>query len=884
MAPSYKSTPKVTQNGCIEWIYGPQVSYKDGSYGVGSELWASTYYSCIKDHEKGYGLITPKFVFDMVTKPSQRKQRFEEILNSLVKSENILNVLLIFSAFINALGLLFLEKKLVGAPELLDKYYRQIYNITEKLLEDPTDIKYFVTPENFLELKINTTSRPKNIMKKYKDVAESILLKEQRDGINKNQIVNPVNNQLLHCDATTRVDCTNMFQSITNPLFRPLADVLKCNCSYFKQKLRKINTMDTTFHEPKMVHDISNGDIQAFKTECQALAPVAKSPIVIRKYLDGIKCEDKNYLSQLFEKTCDIMYKPYFSVPKRNILEDMLIAAMNNDEISKYKCKGYLNTLSIFQTPIINNTAPLPHRPNQSNIPVFFLEVVGGQQEKLNADPYNGPSVQFFTDVMKELVIHKVFIPSKTFFNNQRYELNVDFEIENIECYRNLPEGIKNKPELKEKIKTYFFLFIGNLIHFAVANNIELPFKLSRVYIAKIFNIFDFMGRNSNNDLSILLRKNIDKQMLLISIYFLEKADQNYTKKIIEILQDPEKLKDPALIAILDLEQDNYDEGIRMNGNTTIVKDNFPIYSDDKEELIYNVIEYLYKTALKHYFGDFNDDDTIIDNSFQMHPYIDTFFNGFNYLKSYFHNTYKVHMNIFKPTKMNFHQRMALIRKTDMYLSGFGISYKSIKFTLIDNIVIKYHNKTINVESIVHPLSHFNEANKWKDEYIAKDDDFKNDDLHAEKFAELERQYDKDYALQIKMTFNLYRILLNNGRNISKEFIAGYNNKFYNIPYDIETTTLHENMTEEDYHNEFVKLLLKTWTGTPTIGGKDYKLIFDFSKNKLPHTYTCFNNMYIEKPYPTVKEFYDDLVILTTSGTNFGEALIAGGKKKKRSK
>jgi hypothetical protein len=121
-----------------------------------------------------------------------------------------------------------------------------------------------------------------------------------------------------------------------------------------------------------------------------------------------------------------------------------------------------------------------------------------------------------------------------------------------------------------------------------------------------------------------------------------------------------------------------------------------------------------------------------------------------------------------------------------------------------------------------------------------------------------------------------------NGKDIPKEFIAQYNQKYFNIPYDINTTELHGNMTNEDYHNEFVKILLKAWTGTPAISYKRFKILININANKFPQTHTCFNVLDINRNYQLASEMYTDLVVLATNGSNFGEVLVGGKKKKKK--
>lgn len=862
---------KVDPSKCPLWLYGPQVSDSYTKYSLGGRLWKNTYLTCNNQHS---GKITTDYVNRMVSADTvqERDQMFAEVIKELHTS-NILEVLLIFSAFINSMGYLIhhnITEKL--EQQILHEYYKRLYTETRiNILHNPIDIDMFVSPSELLNLKDIKGPRPSNILKIFKTetaVIDAFQLKNKTTFIDK---------KILNCVATSNTDCTNLFKDIQHPVFKQLAEVISCNCSFFKQKLKKISSANlSTLGNPAHIHNISTNDIADFMNSYTADTITKKNPIVIKQYIDGDNvCEKKTYLSQLFEKTCILLYKPYYSIPKNNTEGELIASANLNDEIARYNCNSYLMlpNLDVFETPILDT-----HVGNQTNIPVFFvLTSNAGVPEKLYIDPYAGPSVQFFNNVMKELLDHKVFIPTETFFKNERYELNKNFNIDKLECYKRLPDTLKKKEGFKDKMTKHFFMFVGNLMHFAVVNNIELPFKLSRIYIMKLFNLFDFMEKKpaNRNKLKIFEKDSLQLQILLISLYLLEKAKSTYVMKIIEILKDPEKLKDPTIVSFLDTDQENFEEGVRMNGYTTLVKDDFPLYNTNTKKLFDNVIEYLYKTALKSYLGDSND-EPIVDNSFKMDPYIESFFKGFSEYKNYKDNKI-MPMKIINYHSFGFQEKMSTLRKADIFLSGFGISYEIIKENFLENIIID----TIDTE--IRPLTHFNEKGKFMNTYIKSGCAFDNDndetDIVKRTVLSLVGTKGEKYATQIKYIFYLYRILLDRGKHISKEFIARYNKKFFDIPYNIETTTLHSSMNEEDYHNEFVKLLIKAWTGSPSIGSKQYNIAFYFSGDKLPVTHACFNKMDVENSYASALALYNDLVILATDGSNFGEG-FAGGKKK----
>lgn len=874
---------------CPLWIYGPQVSDMNVKYGVGGETWSRINEKCKQKLDSIYKDFNPSYINVALIDARRYPELVEKLTSKLNNCETILDVLLIHSAVINAFGLLISKKKNLDTDYFqestirLRQIFDNLYRITNETVDRDT-IRLFVTPEEFADLSNSKSPRPKNIVLELgvNEVITHYKLKNAQTG--SPIYIHPIRSNMRICDTALVADCTLLFTNVKNALFEPLADVISCNCSFFKQKLVKTTSSTITFDNVKNSKKISIGDYEYFTKNNTYFATTRKPPILIVKYKDSdTTCDKKTYLSQLFEKVCMPFYRPYYIKAKEPTIDSIMSAAKENIVIATSGCRSYsLGNLSVFHTTILYNN----DIKELCNLPVFFVVEEGGQQERVYVDNYSGPSRQFFTDVIKELLDKEVFIPSETFFNNQRYELNTKFDIEKLDCFKQLPDGVKT-PEFKSQVTSYFFRYVGNLIHFAVANNIELPFKLSRVYIMKIFNILDFMEIDPvTRGLKIMSPDNLEQQMLLISLYLLEKASSTYTKQILDIFEDPKKLlTDQMLISSLDidLEDENTEtreKGIRMNGYCVINETNSHIYSDKKEDLFNNMVELLYKTALKHYFEDINS-NTFVNKDFTMNKYLEIFFSGFEFYKN-FESPQLYPMNVTSLKHLPFKNKLSILRKADIFLSGFGVTYDIIKNSLIpllhiDRLCAHLDNKS--------PLFLMNNNGEFLSSYITDTSLSATDenDVLKEIFQKIQRlelsgSVNMQTTLKVRILVLFYRVLLNQGRDISSDFIKMYNNKFYNV----DSEQLYGTMLKEDYHNEFVKLLLKAWSGSPNINTQGYKIKFPFINNKLPATHTCFNTMDIHKVYKTSAELYKDLIVLVTDGTNFGEALTGGKKNGKR--
>jgi hypothetical protein len=644
----------------------------------------------------------------------------------------------------------------------------------------------------------------------------------------------------MECPISSVQNCVERFDiKQINPLFRPLMNVILCYCNIYKYRLlKKTNSPNKTLLSNP--YEISYGDYNFFRiSHLMNMEFIQRlSPIIIKKYKTSeTECVNKNYLSQLFEKTCILLYKPVFIKQLKDVdglesssRDNIFIGNQKSSALSGFN-RWYFR-LSIAKLKKNENGLFENDLDKYSNLPVYYIL---DDTQRLSADDFNGPAIQFYNSVLKELLDHKVFILSKTPFNNDRYELNMNFNIEKLDFYKNLPEEIKQIEGLKTKLTEYFYFYVGNLIHFAVANNLELPFKLSRIYIMQLFNLFDFTN-------IMHLDKNTELQFLLISTYLIEKVPNSLYNTIIEIFKNPSKLKDTKddviRYTLNNDENPNFErKGVHKNGLNNIVSDgkNVPIYNEKSEtQTMNNMIEFLYKNAFKEYFENKYTDghNHPINKSYKINENLKQFLNGFKFTKE-FDETKMDKVETMKTDGLTFYQRLLMIRKLDIYLSGFGITYETIINNLIPQITFNDIYPLQKHEIDIHPF------------LTLSINDFDNvNDKHALLF---------------------YKVLLSRGENIPHIFISAYNERF-------GTDTL----TNEEYHNEFIKYLLKFWSGAPNIANLKYNVFFnnDAPSMNFLTALTCFTQLSIYKNYTTVNELYTDIAN-TLIQTAFGETLLA---------
>ena len=768
------TTQKPIKAQCMDWLENPQVSEVGKAYALGNadpkskwkqlmtgcKTYMEEYFTSVK--EKFYDpagfiaiadeIITAGNTLDGRDKSATVANRLNQ---AIVSCENVEEVKAYVSSLIIAFGLVVEDHNWNRNASLLQQRKQFLYQ-TYLFAVDRIGRKF---PDiNFLSLD------------EFKQLDNAAFT--NRTTVKKEVVPTPP----PKCAVPKNDACASVFGRLAEK--NKLAEEIKCNCNFFKQKLVTVKGKET-LTDKKQLGAISKEDKQMIKETHGIRLLYPKPTIAIRKYPSNA-CREKDYLSQLFTKVCSLFpteLKPLAQTEESIIATNLLNATFTTSGIKGY----YGRNLDIFQTDI--------QGPDQmTNVPVYFVN----DDNTFYPDLYTGPTKQFFSDVMAELLLHGVFTYSSTYFNNVRYILNPDFKISKMPFYKELPAVLRT-----EKLTEYFYLFLGNLIHFAVANNIELPFKLSRAYIIKLFNLMTF-DRNTDRKTKIVL----------VSILLIEQPS-SYTDAVLKLMEDP---KDEEALAIVGI-----------------------LYDTDGFDMEKDILEYLYMTALEVYFPK---DDRV-----------SYFFNGFTYYREY-HETdadFKQLMKYELPDNTPLEVRLALVRKYDLYLSGAGLTYEKIREDLIPQIGYILDDTTYRFNQLDQILKSV--PNRLKE---ADGASFTN--------------------LQETITYWLYRILLNKGLDMPADFKEALKTRF-NL----------EGLTDEEYHHEFVKILLKTWTGVPYVmSGTLYKVFFGNVSNRLPTTHTCFNQMDIHRMYRSPMELYNDLLALIIE-TNFGEAL-AGGKKMKNNK
>ena len=768
------TTRKPTKPECMNWLENPQVSEVGRAYALGNadpkSKWKQLMTGCKTYMEKYFTSVKEKFydpagfiaiADEIITAGNtldgrEKSATVANRLNQAIAScENVEEVKAYVSSLIIAFGL------------VVEDHYR---NRNESLLQQRKQFLY----QTYL-FAVDSIGR------KFPDI-EFLSLDElkqldnaaftKRTTVQKEVVVAPP----PKCGVPKNDACVSVFGRLAEK--NKLAEEIECNCNFFKQKLVTVKGKNTLTNK-KQLGAISKEDKQMIKETHGVRLRYPKPTIAIRKYPSNA-CREKDYLSQLFTKVCSLF--PTYLQPLEKTEESLLATNLLNATLSTSGIKGYYGrNLDVFQT---NMDGP----DRMTNVPVYFVN----DDNTFYPDLYTGPTKQFFSDVISELVLHGIFTYSSTYFNNVRYILNPDFKMSKMPFYTELPEVLRTK-----KLTDYFYLFLGNLMHFAVANNIELPFKLSRAYIIRLFNLMDF---DTNAD-----RKT---KTILTSILLLEQPSQ-YTDAVLKLMEDPSNEEALVVVGIL--------------------------YDTDGFDMEKDLLDYLYKTALEVYFPK---DDRIT-----------YFFRGFNYCREY-HETDSDFERLQRydlPDNTPLEVRLALVRKYDLYLSGPGLIYEKIRDDLIPQIAYISYN-------MVYTFKKLDEILKQVPLQLSDPDTVQLTD-------------------QREITcYWLFRILLNKGVDMPADFKQALRDKFQ-----------LEDLSDEEYHNEFVKILLKTWTGVPYIlSGTEYKLSFENITNRLPTTHTCFNQMDIHRWYNTPIELYNDLITLVKE-TNFGETL-AGGKKMKNNK
>lgn len=633
---SKSKSKSITPVKCKKWIYGPQMSSAFVLYSVGNTTWATTFSICCTNDESEYPFIKVRDIIKgcSIEDVSQLKNRVQTVL---LESEDIQNVLLIHSAFINTLGVLESLKKdsnkdydkikerlsdvlsgkediYLSMQERLYDVYEYFYNETEKILKDKSDIKIFVSPDIFKELKDSKVKRPPNIVN-LEDKLENVIQNYQIITENSYDMDHPITRDIRKC-SVKKLSTTTPFDNIEETTFKPLADVISCNYKFLKQKLTRVTDNDTTtFGNIDKLNIIGVGahgnDNLEFRTLFGAnYSQSLQKPIIIRDVINTC-------LSQFMEKLIPILYQPY---------------VLNNSSTNPLKIKEVAQSNIYYM--IIDKTTTLDTnffrtmivRGGILQIPIRFIELDTDGCEYITNTISSEKSNSYFKNVIDNLFDLGVF--KKMEGESQYYELNADFDIDGLECFKRIPDS-QEKKKLKPDITKQFFMHVGNLVRFAFANSIKLKHPISLIYIAKILNLFDFYEKTLN----------LNEKLLFCTIYLIEKAKPKFIEKIVSIMKNPESSK-----------------SLKMNSVNKITETDITLYDTDKYKYLLNVIDYIHGNAHVEY-------------EYLSIPHKRAFYNGLFNIKMFNSDQNIEFSRITKFEKLSFELKLSVLRKVDYILN-----------------------------------------------------------------------------------------------------------------------------------------------------------------------------------------------------------------------
>ena len=549
------------------------------------------------------------------------------------------------------------------------------------------------------------------------------------------------------CVADHNKGCAEAFGTVPkNALLYALANSIKCICDILRTHVTLINSPTLeSIDMNNRIKDINKVSEQDFLIISEDLyikhyvTPI-KDPIDI-EFKTPENCANKPmfYLNQVR----DTLFIPNL-ITGQNRLKELFTSYIQQIEEIVDDNGELIHTMS---PPIRINFYKLNERNEK-----IYDQVVGP-----------GPIINLFDDIALELFKSGIFTQKKGIFDTERYVINPS--------------------------KSYDYEYIGMLFRFLLINRIRIPFKLSRAYICKLFGLCEF---NSNS-------RNIHEQLILITIYILE-TGTSFKELVINILKNPELLKNDDFCAASGIFQNC---PARMNDYEDIVSEDREIYNDDPNVLLYNIVQFLYKNAVKQYFEN--------ENSI-------TFFQGFGQVNIF--TAYKSTIGLAEGTPITI---AFPIPKLDVYISGGAISISQIEKLLLPKI---YR----------HILANPNE-----------------------------HSINNQYRL-------LMKVVMNTPQYFSDRFKEAYDAMF----------EPPKSLTKEQYHLEFVKYLLKFWTGSSHISELYYYGILLLpgstrtnAEYLLPKAATCSQQLKLRKQYETVESLYEDLVssiIESSFGKEFGIA------------
>ena len=606
----------ITPAKCMKWIYGPQMSSAFAAYGVGNQLWFDTYSKCSNLPLCKYpSVITVDNIIDDCSK--EDVSAFKNTVHTVLsESEDIGNVLLVHSAFINAFGFLEFNKNdnYQTIQQRVCDVYEYLYNETENILTNKSDIEIFVKPDVFKELKNSRVKRPPNIVN-VEGKLENVLKNYQINTKNAFDANHPIPRDLRKCTLRT-LSTKTPFDNIEDSIFKPLADVISCNYKFLKQKITEdINDTSVTFGNINKMDVISpDNDYEEFQNFFAV--PYNNSVIPSKRII--IKDVPKTHLSQFIERLIPILYQPHILKCYSTNPEHITKVARKNTYYSGVRKITTFEDTTIFRKQI--------YQYGILHIPVIYIEKHNDGYEYFEYSKASAErTIKYFTNVFNDLFDLGVF--KKMTGESQYYEINADFDIDGLECFKRLPDS-QEKTELKPKITAQFFMHVGNLIHFAFLNNIKLKHPISLIDIAKILNLFDFYEKS-------ITKINLNEKLLLCTIYLIEKAKPEFIQKIVNIMKNPESSK-----------------SLKMNSLATVFKTDRPIYDTDNYTYLLNLIEYIFGNAYFEY-------------SYANIPNKRSFYLGFHHLRLYASQIMTDIPRIQDFNKYSFELKMNLLRKAD---------------------------------------------------------------------------------------------------------------------------------------------------------------------------------------------------------------------------
>lgn len=550
------------------------------------------------------------------------------------------------------------------------------------------------------------------------------------------------------CIADENKECVAAFNSIPKEaVLYPLANSIKCFCNLLRTHVTivDVSQIDDPIQINYHFRDINKVSEQDFKNISFDL-----SNQVIVEPFDTVDIELKSqencvnnpmfYLNQIKEKYFD----PYFLHNRKNHQQLDLIFKSNIRQLRTLYNQTTREREYIMDPPFIIKFYKLNDEKQK-----IYDKVIGP-----------GPIVNLFDDIAQELITSNIFISKESIFGTERYVINPS--------------------------KKYDFDYIGRLFRFLLINRIRIPYKLSRAYICKLFGLCKF---DSNT-------KNIYEQLILITIYMLE-TGTDFKKLIVQIFQNPELLNNETFCENSGV----FSYPAHMNDYGDIVSEDREIYNNDENVLLYNMVQFLYRNAIKEYFDN--------ENSIE-------FFKHFGEVQMF-----KDYVDNIGWSGASYNTLAFPIPKLDIYISGAAISMDDIKNILIPKIQI-----------------------------------------HIKPTAS-KQQLNRHYELLIE-------VLINSTNYFSNTFKEAYDRTF-------EPSV---SLSPEQYHLEFVKYLLKFWTGSSHISELYYygiQLLPGSPRTNieflLPKAATCSQQLKLIKRYETVESLYEDLVssiIESNFGKEFG--------------